>query len=111
MGKTLIASLSLNVLLFLVACGSVQLPVFDRPIYVGSKDKGGLYRDRTDDLILPSDNRFSDTVCFRSADFQCLMETYALNCEKFKTLTPSCSTTKIDIKKAIEHYERINANH
>ena len=111
MGKLLPLSLSLNAFLLLTSCGTLGLPTFNGDIYTGSSERGGLYRDRNDDLITPTDPRFNDTIAMRSGTFQCFYETYALNCEKWKTLTPTCSAPNPElVKKALKAYDNLKPN-
>lgn len=69
---------------FLLSACPKEVPVFNKDVYIGDSSQQALVRKQGGQVIKASDPKFDQMVSVSRDDFACLLETFLVNCERFK---------------------------
>ncbi len=98
----------LSLALLITSCASLNLPKFERPIYVGDSKQGGLVRSQAGEYIDAHSDDFQGVIAMKPDDFYCFNQTYTFNCKEWVNPAPVCkpldaSTLKIAMEYLKKH--------
>lgn len=60
-----------------------QIPIWNKKVYKADHVDQTIKRKQDGEVIPTSDPKFGEFICIRQESFDCLTETYILNCQKW----------------------------